>query len=183
MLSLHLASGLRLLKLEIGQTQLPFALGFNQVLPGLAFLAMERLDLSVAQNREVVPGRKHATLVGDQGLGAALFRQGRVEPLQKGGEGLMRRDYPRQKLPGIAFDNADAVDPAAIQLDQGANLGASHVMTLLGTIGQRLEAGLGGLLISGTAPGPRRAVALAIDGQRSAHRPLTRGWFGALWLQ
>ena len=44
MMRLHVFERLRLLKLKIGQAQLHFELGFNQVLPGFAFLNMERLD-------------------------------------------------------------------------------------------------------------------------------------------
>ena len=45
MLILHVFSCVCLLKLEICQAQLHFALGFNQILPGLALLNMEWLDV------------------------------------------------------------------------------------------------------------------------------------------
>ena len=48
MLILHVFSRLSLLELPIRQAQLHFKLGFNHVLPGLALLDVERLEVSVS---------------------------------------------------------------------------------------------------------------------------------------
>jgi hypothetical protein len=175
MLILHVFSRLSLLKLTIRQAQLHFELGFNHVLPGLALLNVARLDVSVSQNREGIPSPKHAPMVGDHRLGAAVFRQGSEEDLQHSREVLLRGRHAGHNLPRIALDNTDAIDPAAIQLDQGANIGEPQVMARRGAIGQMCEADRVRLIISGTLPGAWRSVELAIDGHRSPHRSRTRG--------
>jgi hypothetical protein len=172
-----------LLNMVIGEAQLHLQLGFNHVLPGFALLDMEWLNLQVTQDRQIILRRKHAAVIGDQSVRAAVFRQGREEDLQDGRQVLMRRRHPGHKLPRIAFDNTDAIDPAAIELDEVAHIREPQVMAVGRARGEMFAAGHVGLRIAGTLPGARGPMELAIDGHRSPHGSLTRGRLLTLLLQ
>ena len=73
----------------------------------------------------------------------------------------MRGRHAGQNFTRIALDNTDAIDPAAVQLDQVANIGEPQVMAIRGAIGQMFEADLVRLIISGTLPGAWCPVELA----------------------
>src|SRR5262249_42623627 len=65
-------------------------------------------------------------------------------------------------------------DPAALELDEVANIREPQVMTVGRAIGEMFKAGHVGLRIAGTRPGPRGPMELAIEGHRSSHGSLTR---------
>src|SRR5215468_11231043 len=67
----------------------------------------------------------------------------------------MRRHHPGHDLPRIAFDNTDTIDPAALELDEVANIREPQVMAVRWAIGEMFKAGHVGLRIAGTLPGPR----------------------------
>src|SRR5207253_6987918 len=125
----------------------------------------------------------HAAVVGDEGLGAAVCRQGRIEDLQHRGEVLMWGCHPGHNLPRIAFDNTDAIDPTALQLDEVTNIRVPQVMTIRRTIGEMLEADRLRVLISGTLSGDWGPVEVTIDDQRYPDRSLTTEWRVALMPQ
>src|SRR5262245_38127489 len=83
----------------------------------------------------------------------------------------------------IALKHTQAVHPAAIELDQGANIRAPQVMAVRWAIGEMFEADGLCWLLSGTLPGAWRPVELAIDGHRASDRALTRGRRLTLLLQ
>ena len=83
--------------------------------------------------------------------------------------------HPGQNLPRIAFDNTDAIDPAALELDEVANIREPEVMAVGRAIGEMFEAGHVGLRLVATLPGTWSPMELAIDGHRSPHCSLTRG--------
>ena len=172
---LHLLSCLRVLTLEIREAQLHFALRFNQVLPRFPLLDMEGLNRSVAQHSEIILGRTHTAIVRHQSVRTAIFGQSRKQHLQYCREVLMRRPHPRQHLPRISFEYTEAVDPAPIKLDKRANIRAPQGMAVHRAIGEMFEAGAVRLRGTGTLPGTRSSVELAIDRHRTPHGALTRG--------
>lgn len=159
----------------IGKAPLHLKLGFNHVLPGFALLDMERLNLAVTQDGQIILRRKHAAGIGDQRVRAPVFRQGREEDLQDGRQVLMRRRHPGHNLPRIAFDNTDALDPAPSELDEGAHIRDPQVLAVRRARGEVFEAGHIGLRIAGTLPGSWGPMELAMEGQRSPHGARTRG--------
>jgi hypothetical protein len=87
-------------------------------LPGLALLNMERFDLEGSQDREVSASRKDAAVVRDDGLGATVLRERHIEDLQHGGEVLMFTDHAGQHLARVALHHTDAINPAAVELNE-----------------------------------------------------------------
>ena len=66
----------------------------------------------------------------------------------------MWRHHACQYLPRIPLKHTQAVHPAAIELDQVANIREPQVMAVRRAIGEMFEADGLGLLLSGTLPGP-----------------------------
>ena len=94
--ALHLLDRARLFELAVRQASLHLTLRLNKVLPGLAQLAVLRLDLSRLQNGHGIIGAAHRAMIGDDALRAPRGRQGRKEQLQECGQLVMFGGHPRQ---------------------------------------------------------------------------------------
>jgi hypothetical protein len=66
MMVLDRLKGVGLFKFAVRQTPLNFALGFDQVLPGLALVNVEGFDLQGAQNGHISRTRQMQGGMGDQ---------------------------------------------------------------------------------------------------------------------
>ena len=73
-------------------------------------------------------------MIGDDALWAPIGRQGRKEELQERGEILMFGSHPRQNRARVTFQNAEALDPPPLQLDEIANIDKPEMVPIVRAI-------------------------------------------------
>ena len=88
------------------------------MLPGLAQLDVRGFDLQRLQNGHVILGAEHCAMVGDDALRAPRGGQGGKEPWQERGQSVMFGGHPCQHHACVAFQNTEAVEPVAVELDE-----------------------------------------------------------------
>src|SRR5207244_10304148 len=80
---------LGMLKLKVGQAELHFKLGLDEILPGLAQLNISWFNLQRPEDRSIIVGAEDGAMVGDHHRGASILREGGKEQLQHRHEILM----------------------------------------------------------------------------------------------